>query len=402
MGTHAGSRHKLHLGLAAGLVVAWACIGTEPGDDGGGLAVDEDLAREALRSIADQAIAPTYAEFAAAADALEQATAAWAAAEGDDIEPARAAAADAWLAAMAAWQRAELMQLGRAGSSDAIGGEGLRDEIYSWPTTNACLVDNELVVEGFDEPDFVSTRLVNVYGLDALEYLVFQTEPVNACPPQHPLNADGEWDALDPVELDARRARYAASIAAATSTVADELAADWSGTWADYLADPGMGESPYPDAAAALDELMRAAFYLDIEVKDIKIAEPAGLTCTSSCLAKLESRWAAASKQNVLANLEGFRRLYLGGESPEAGVGFDDLLVSIGEDQLASDMLARTDEAIALLEGFEGSFIAALEADPDALIEVHAAIKRVTDLLKGDFATVLALTIPSDAAGDAD
>ena len=50
----------------------------------------------------------------------------------------------------------------------------------------------------------------------------------------------------------------------------------------------------------------------------------------------------------------------------------------------------------------EGSFADALAADPSSLDASHEAVRKITDALKGDFATVLMLTIPSEAAGDAD
>ena len=397
------SRKGLHLILAGAMLTAWACIGSEEGGDelGGGL--DTPVARDALRSIADNAIAPTYADFAALAEALESATADWAAAVGTEGEAeAQANAAEAWRAAIAAWQRAELMQLGRAATSTAIAGENLRDEIYSWPTVNSCLVDAELIAEEFDAGDFVDAHLVNVYGLDSLEYLLFRTDAINDCPPQHPINSDGQWDAMGTDELASRRARYAAAIASSLSDTADALEADWAGTYADWLAAPDEADSPYGNVPTALDEVMRAMFYLDKQLKDAKLAEPGGITCTSNCLDKLESKWALASKDHARANLEGFRRIYLGGTDPESGTGFDDILVDIGEDALAAEMLSAIDDAIVVVDSFEGDFGEALAADEGALDEAHAAVKRITDLLKGEFATVLSLTIPSEAAGDAD
>ena len=253
-----GGRRGLHLILIGGMLTAWACMDEGPGGVEGGEPIDAALAKDMLRSVVDNAIAPSYADFASLAEALESASADWADAVGTEAEvEAHAAAAEAWRAAIGAWQRAELMQLGRAANSSAVAGENLRDEIYSWPTVNSCLVDAELVAGEFGNDDFVSTHLVNVYGLDTLEYLLFHPGEGNACPPQHPINADGDWEALGAEAVSERRARYAAAIASALSNTADELEADWAGSYADWLAEPDAGDSPYQDVPTALDELMK-------------------------------------------------------------------------------------------------------------------------------------------------
>ena len=50
----------------------------------------------------------------------------------------------------------------------------------------------------------------------------------------------------------------------------------------------------------------------------------------------------------------------------------------------------------------EGSFTQALTADSTALHACHSQVREITDWLKGDFSTLLLLTVPNEAAGDAD
>jgi len=69
---------------------------------------------------------------------------------------------------------------------------------------------------------------------------------------------------------------------------------------------------------------------------------------------------------------------------------------------LATKMTADIEAALAAVAAVEASFAEALAADPLALDASHAAIREITDSLKGDFATILMLTVPSEAAGDAD
>ena len=53
-------------------------------------------------------------------------------------------------------------------------------------------------------------------------------------------------------------------------------------------------------------------------------------------------------------------------------------------------------------ENLEMSIDEAIQTDPDAVLAIHTALKEVTDILKGDLATVLSLQIPTEAAGDND
>lgn len=394
-------RHWIHLGLAGGALAVWACVGTGSGDDG---REATDLERAFVRSVAEQVMAPGAEGFSAEAEALKSATQAWADAPED--EAARLAAREAWISAMQAWQVLEMMQLGPLGpSSERVGGEDLRDEIYSWPSVNSCRVDQEIVLAEYDQDDFVGTRLVNSYGLDALEYLLFYEGSANSCPPQLPINADGEWDALDDATLTSRRAAYAAAVAAELARRAEEVRGHWgnSGAWTDALATAGESDSEYASVFEAMDEILAVMFYLDQEVKDLKIAKPAGLRdCASeTCPGDVEFGWSKASKESSVANLDGFGLLYFGGDV-DSGTGFDDLLLERGADELESELTAAVVAAPAALDGVPGGFEEALVADPSALDESHEAVKAITDLLKGEFAATLDLTIPQEGGGDAD
>lgn len=339
------------LGGLGALAVAQACT-RDPVDTG----LDARVA-EALSDYGPQVFEPGLAEVVAGLDALDAALPAWQ--SGGD----RSAAQAAWIDTMRAWQRMELAQVGPAASS-LSGGEDLRDEIYSWPTVNPCRVDQETVEQGYYEPDFFEANLANSYGLDALEHLLFAGDDTD-CPSQ--VGIDEAWEELGPSGIDANRSAYAATVSAGVRSHLETLS----------------GTEP-----AELDELFGALFYLDTVTKDQKLADvldgedaehlPSGLSTVA-----------------IEENLRGFRRAFTGGE----GIGLDDLLEDVGHGDLAEEILAETDEAIAVAEGLEGAIP---ELSTQEVQGLHDAIKDVTDLLKGDLATVLSLAVPSDASGDAD
>ena len=382
--------------LAGGAAIAWACVvGTSAKDD------RYEPTRIAIaKSEVDHVLGPTTAEFAAAAASLRDATATWSTAvdAGEDATASRDAARAAWRTAVDVWQRAEVLQVGPAGSSAfVIGGADLRDEIYAWPTIDACRIDEELTAENYTGASFFTDTLVNVRGLAAVEYLLFVDTEANACAADQAINQDGSWAALGTEVVAKRRAAYAARATARVAELATELAATWepgSGEFARWLARPGEAGSPYDDGTEALDDLFGASSYIDTIVKDHKL----GATQPDA----LESPWSQRSKEHTVANLEGLRSLVLGGSTPQEGTGFDDLLVELGEQDLADELLAAIDDAIAAASAIDGSYEDALAADPAALAPVQGSVETLVDLVKGPVTAALMLSRPGEAAGDAD
>jgi predicted lipoprotein len=181
---------------------------------------------------------------------------------------------------MDAWQHAEMLQIGPAGSSSKIiAGDNIRDEIYSWPTVNSCRVDQELVEEVYSASSFFGDELVNVYGLDAIEYLVFEQSAENTCPSVVYLNTSGSWNALSDGDLKSGRASYSKALAANLVARANDLVSYWSaddGNFIEDLAKAGESGSVYETQLDALNDIFAAMFYLDTTIKDKKISDTGG------------------------------------------------------------------------------------------------------------------------------
>ena len=369
------------------------------------------LRRQILSDIGQHAVVASQSAFTEKASALETATAAWAAAPTDTA--ARDTARDAWQQATAAWQVVEVMQIGPAGLMEhTAGGEGVRDEIYSWPLNNRCRVEVELVNQGYTDAAAFTTSLINTRGLDALEVLLFTTGAENACSTQHPINADGTWAALSEDEINARRASYAAVAAKLTREQAERLETMWSPQGQDFLktlTSAGQGSARYATTQEALNAISDAMFYLEKETKDMKLGEPIGLiNCEGvQCPAdatKLEFQIAPASKASVLANLRGFELIYHGGDpatTPDAK-GFDDLVRALGQGALADAVEADLKAAREAIEAIPGDLQEALVNDPEAVITAFEKLKAMLDRVKTEFISVLDLELPQRAEGDND
>jgi predicted lipoprotein len=298
------------------------------------------------------------------------------------------------------------MQIGPAGSSATVfGGEDLRDDVYSWPTVNACRVDQELVAGEYGASDFFETRLVNVTGLDALEYVLFRDDLLNDCAPQLPINEEGQWDALGAAEIERRRSHYALALAGQIESLAGELSVRWEDGGPAHVALSRGGDGElYGSNREAMNDVMRALFYVDLTVKDLKVGRPAGLLecSTPACPELLEAPWSGGAHAALVHNLEGARMLFIGGPDRNAGFGLDDALASVDAAEIGESVIDALDEALSLAQALDEDLAAALVADPSALDGLHASIKRATDLLEGDVALALLLDIPSEVAGDAD
>lgn len=385
----------LLLALACG-VVAQPTVGCDPvGDDG-----PVEGAVDVLNDVGPRVIVPALVRFEASLDDMEAAAEAWSEAGGAGAE--REAVRLAFAVSSDIWQELEVMQVGPAASTAMgtdPGAADLRDEIYSWPTVNPCRVDQETVRQDFRDAGFFDANLVNTYGLDALEHLLYAGD-ANACPGQVDINSEGTWEALGPDGVAAHRADYALALVANLRSVAASLHEAWDPARGDFgrLLASGDG-SPYDSAQDSLNALFDALFYLEAFTQDRKLAEPLGMRdCSEGCAELAEGIPSGRSTRWILANLRGFRAMFTGGE----GQGFDDLLVKLGHGEVADRILRNTDEAIARADAIGQPIheLARLDvAEGEALLE---AIRLVTEDVEGDLATILALRLPLSAAGDND
>lgn len=347
----------------------------------------------------EKVVLPTLRSAKSAALDLRDKASSWKAAP--ESSDARLQAQDAWKRTMKAWQRAEVMSIGPAAGTQYPGGQGLRDEVYSWPSVNPCRIDQELVSRRYQENDFFQTSLVTTYGLDALEYLLFYSGSENACSAQTNINSQGTWAALTNVELATRRSEYAESVANHLVATLEKLVEAWEkeGGFLSQL----KQTQPAQDA---INDVYRALFYVDLVTKSLKLGGPLGLTatCTATrCPERVESKWAKHSGVNLTENLIGFQHIFLGNLPEEsAALGFDDLLEARGAKALSDQMLAQLNEMIENSRALETNFEEKLTSSPSELEALHASMRALVNLFKSQFATVLNLQVPDEGASDND
>jgi predicted lipoprotein len=394
--------------LAPLALVLGACSSPEssaPPDDTSGEGVELPgggvFTRAGLLASIGTCVVGETATFATASTELASSAAADEGSDGASSDDTRAA----WRVAMHAWQRIEVMQIGPQADATQPGGKDLREPIYAWPLESPCAVDETLVSQEYAD---IGALLVNARGLATIEYLAFHDTADNACTPQATINASGSWAALDAAELEARRKAYATAAAADVAQLGASLAELWrpeGGNFAGDLAAAGNGSATYPKVRLALNAISDALFYIEYATKDLKVARPAGLTLcpNAACPELVESPWAGASKDSVIDDLQGFQRIFDGCDAEGKQLGFDDFLYAVGRPEVAADIDAAVIDALAAAAAIEEPDLAsALETDQASVVALHAALKRISDLLRTELISVLDLELPKRVEGDND
>ncbi len=369
------------------------------------------LQREVLVAFDREVARPALEQFTLDAAGLQRAVTAWSSADVAGEPAALVTAKAAFETAFLSWQRLEVMQVGPLGSATRVTlGQGLRDEVYTWPVANLCRVDTSLVTGPEPTDESLDAALVTEKGFLVLEHLLWSTAATNECPPSATINTDGSWAALAMTPtLAQRRKVHAAAVARHLERTAARLRDAWSaeGAFGDRLGKAGETGSAWRSPADALDDVFNGLFYVDLVVKDEKLARPAGLLtmgcATPVCPERAEAQRAKLSTKALVVNLTMARTILTGSADPSSAVkGFDDLLDDRGAGTLKDELLGTLDAATtgakqlpAPIDELATNQLAVLQAE-------HAAVKAFTDLLRTQFVTTLSLTVPQEGAGDND
>lgn len=336
-----------------------------------------------------------HTQFQASVRSLLAATRAY---EAAPTEANRDAARAAFTAAFDLWQQEEMLRFGPSADRTVAGGQDLRTQIYGWPDSNRCLIEEQIATQGYAAPAF-ATSAPTVRTLAAIEFLLFSTDANNICPPDHVINAMGAWQAMSATELVARKAAYARVVAEQVDAATTQLIAAWAGAsgYGAMVSTAGRGVTAtalFETQSSALNAVVDGPFHLDNETKDTRVGTPLGVfNCEEeSCLGAIESPYANRSRVNVRNNLRGARRILFGcaagGER-----GFDDMLEGVGAGPIADQLRAKFTAAEQAVDAISSDSLApAIEGDRARVLAAHTAIRELTSFMKAEFATTLALS----------
>lgn len=362
-----------------------------------------------LRGLPERVLLVTYRALAESATQLENATDAYRA----TLSAAdREAAQIAWAETMKWVERAELFQFGPAAlmSIDTIGGESLRNRIYPYPQFNRCRVEVNTQEGRYDSLTRLATQPAFTRGMAAIEYLLFVSDLDHGCAPGAAIGVDSdEWSALGEDGITRARAEHAHGLAGLVRQAANELVLAWDDDaegFSTAFATAGQAESPYESQQQALNAVFFAMLYLDTDTKDMKLGLPAleSEFCPPprmGCAELLESPYSGSNREHYIANLTGFQWLVMGGPD-EGSVGFDDLLNSMGQNAVATELKTRIAESLELARALPPIDATSLSGQLDPMVELRASVGTITLLLKTQIADLLDLELPAGVPGDTD
>lgn len=357
-----------------------------------------------LTNLADNVIIPMIEDFELKATSLNTAVTAWQA-EPNNAE-LKAASADAWNNAMLSWQSLEVIQIGPLLSNSSL----LRDSIYSWPSVSSCVVDQEVIeAESQGNSYDISMRTPLRKGLAALEYILYTPSLNHTCP--ETTTKTQNWNSRSDSERLNLRASFAKAASSDVLNKAMELTASWtqgSNSFRHELIHAGTNSSRFVSSQNAVNHVSDSLFYIEKQVKDMKLAEPLGLKggkCVqgeAACADAVENPYSARSKEHIRQNLLAFQQVFLGG----SGLGYDDMIDTIHNGENVSAMMeADINTALNAIDALENQSLQAAVSDINGLNlakGIHESVKSITDRLKSDFVNILGLSIPAAAAGDGD
>jgi uncharacterized protein len=356
------------------------------------------FSRRALRAAAAECAQWHYCRFEGGARALVDSLDEYSAMPS---EQTLATARDAYSRAFSLASLIELLQFGpypsqsTSAGKDQYQGKGYRENVYSWPQSSRCRVEEQIVGRGYAQS--MKAVLVSARGFFALDYLLHYDGSDTECAPNS--TAAKAWATLGEEDLVAAKVDYAVALGNDLLDQAQQLRADWSpdkGNFTPQLVDT-LG---YPSEQEAMKAMAWSLLYIERDVKDWKLGIPAGHT-TGAPVSVAEAAYSGLKIEAIRQNLLGFRALYQGCGPEGEGHGFDDWLREAGHPELAQ-------EIIDAYVGAQAAADASPELDaatPEQLEQLYQAIRLLTNLLKNDLfgaGSPIGLTLPPGLEGDTD
>lgn len=313
----------------------------------------------------------------------------------DGTKESRALAQLAWQRAMDEWSHSALFQFGPVAdkATDKYHGRSLRTLVHAWPDTSRCQVETQVVLKGYQggfDLVFPSSR-----GLFALEYLLYYPGTDTACSASS--QAGGAWASLVGDAQTKAKRDYAVAAAGDLVAQADTLRKVWAPDGENFKAKL-LAFDGYGNEQEALNVVAWSMFYVEQEVKDLKLGSYAGFQTAPP---NPETAFARVDIENIRTNVRAFRELFVGCGAAGEGLGFDDWLVASGNGALAKELLDLYAQAQAAADAFPPFY----QASPQQFADLYLKIRPLANLLKTQLfgsGSPLNLKLPASAASDTD
>lgn len=297
----------------------------------------------------------------------------------------------------------------------------LAEQIYSWPYSNFCGVDHEVLKLNQNPNEAKVPQLFTLKGLSALEYLLFEKDLGTQCNALNVRNKPVvEWTKKSAGDKETDRMQYAALITRDLVEQTRALESIWNPQTNNYtmsLVD-GTLHGNIKDSVNALSDSL---FSVE-KVKDFKMAKPLGLhkECTSEtkkCPESVEHSWSDFSFEAMEAQVQGFETVFMGLTSTQDGFGFDDYLINMGHEGVAQTMKNNLDYFLSSVQEIKknGTFKeqieqmnaqecaqTTLENKKVPVCTLYQELRLISTKMKTEFLVALSLKSPPTYQGDND
>lgn len=340
--------------------------------------------------------------------------------------------------AQEAWQQA--MQSYHKISSSLFGpiidnARFLADNIYSWPVTNTCGIEGEMIA--YKENKKLNPKaLFTVKGLTAIEFGLFSDLETTSCDSRNKnFKAINEWTQLEIPEKSKDTCLFALDHAKETALLADQLFKKWDPNSENFTLSLFQGNESINQI---VNKISDSLFSIE-KTKDRRLGRPLGLhnDCTNEsgvCVQDIEHKWSHFSFDAIESEIKGLRQIFSGEYDPDENkksFGFDDYLISVRKNELSDQILNQMDLILKLIDDTkkeEVSFTKQLEnqinknlkqdqspsvgickrtlgldqSERPSVCNLQSEIRNLALLFKNDFLIALSLVAPPTFQGDAD
>ena len=309
-----------------------------------------------------------------------------------------------WQETMFLWQQIELYQFGPAVKSEyVLGGEGLRDLIYSWPMSYSCRVDQEILSFDSQKMNYFEGKVTTISGLDALEHLVYSNPEKNTCPSPLEINDKGLWDKVSKADLLIKRGQYMVELIGYLESVTVKILNKWKegdSAFINNFKNLGKGKSIYATSNIAMDDFYAGIFYLDKKTKDEKLGKVLGKLngCSGTdCYKSREFNISNSSLKAIELNVKSLKEIF---EGPFYNL--KELLGDVKASDLANIIIGKINYSLKLFASIKKTMPELLKNNPTEIDKLYNSIKEITNLLKYDLVVTLKLKIPEEGESDSD
>lgn len=297
--------------------------------------------KELLNNIGTNLITSSYQDFVITAQNLNTAIV------NQNLEEAQTN----WKTCQNHWQQTQLFEVGN------IKSQLLHYPVYRHPIDTQRI--EKLITE--NNTTDISNESSLVRGLATIEYLLFSTTNLN----------NTQWDFVKIVSTD-------------LVNQAQNLSSVWK-------TDSEFYTRLDDNTAGSSNQLANVMVSLLEEISLSKLSKPIYQNIPT------EAPYSQYSLTLIQYNLLALQTLYLGNE----GLGFDDHLIYLGQQELDSKIQAQFTTCLDLINGFDGSLSTNITNNQDQVIELHEAIKSLLILIKVDMSSHLGIIVTfNDADGD--